>query len=66
MKLSIRIIKNDCGGFTAFCPTLPGCTSRGDSKHQARERLDDAIKGYLAAVSNFVPETRLEEDAVEV
>ena len=66
MKLGIRIVKNDTGGFTAFCPSLPGCTSRGNSKYQARERLDDAIKGYLAAVSNFVPETCLEEDVVEV
>lgn len=66
MKLSIRIIKNESGGFTAFCPSLPGCTSSGNSKNQARERLDEAIRGYLAAVSNFVPETHLEEEIVEV
>lgn len=66
MRLSIRIVENENGDFTAFCPTLPGCRSRGSSKHQARERLNDAIQGYLAAVSNFVPETQLEEEVLEV
>ncbi len=66
MKLSIRIVANGQGGFTAFCPTLPGCRSKGDSKHQAKERLDDAVRGYLAAMGNFVPETRLEEEALRV
>jgi len=40
--------------------------SKGDSKHQAKERLDDAVRGYLAAMGNFVPETRLEEEAIQV
>ena len=66
MKLSIRIEKRESGGYTAFCPTLPGCVSRGNSKQQAREKLDEAIRGYLAAVSNFVPETFLEEEMQEV
>ena len=64
MKLSIRIIRNEGGGYTAMCPSLPGCMCRGDSRAEARERLDDAIRGYIAAVSNFVPE-HLERQVVE-
>ena len=56
MRLCIRIIQNEQGGYTALCPMLPGCTSRGDSPQQAEDRLDEAIRGYIAAMSNFVPE----------
>jgi len=56
MKLSVRIISNDCGGFTAICPMLPGCMSRGNTRAEAKEKLDEAIRGYFAAVNNFVPE----------
>lgn len=56
MKLCVRIITNDRGGYTALCPSLPGCISRGDTREEARDRLDEAIRGYIAAVSNFVPE----------
>jgi predicted RNase H-like HicB family nuclease len=64
MKLSIRISMNDHGGYTADCPALPGCTIRGNSKAEVREKLDDAIRGYMAALNNFVPE-RLIQQVVE-
>ena len=64
MKLSVRISTNECGGYTAVCPSLPGCISRGDSMAEAREKLDDAIRGYMAALNNFVPE-RLIQQVVE-
>ena len=65
MKLSIKIITDDRGGFTAVCPTLPGCMSRGDTREQARTKLHEAIRGYFAALNNFVPE-QLPPEVVEV
>jgi predicted RNase H-like HicB family nuclease len=65
MKLCIQILRSEDGGYTATCSSLPGCITRGASKEEARERLDEAIRGYVAAVSNFVPENLLEE-VVEV
>lgn len=56
MKLCVRIIPNEHGGYTALCPSLPGCVSRGETREEARKRLDEAIRGYIAAVSDFVPE----------
>ena len=56
MKLSIRITQNEQGGFIASCPSLPGCTSRGETKDQAKDKLDEAIRGYIAAMSNCVAE----------
>ncbi len=63
MKLCVRIIRDD-HGFTALCPSLPGCVSRGSTRDEAKENLDEAIRGYIAAVNNFVPE-RLDHEVVE-
>ena len=56
MKLAIRIVDNESGGFTAVCPSLPGCRSMGGTREEAKEKLNEAILGYIAAVNNFVPE----------
>ena len=61
MKLCVRIVQDKRGGFVALCPSLPGCVSRGGTAEEARMGLDDAIRGYIAAVSNFVPENLVEE-----
>lgn len=65
MKLCIRITIDSEGTYTAVCPSLPGCWCRGRTREEARERLDEAIRGYLAAVGNFVPE-KLIHEVVEV
>ena len=64
MKVSIRIKSDERGGFMAVCPTLPGCNTRAQTREQARDQLREAIKGYLAAVGNFVPEN-LDQHLVE-
>jgi predicted RNase H-like HicB family nuclease len=56
MKLSIKIAHNERGGYTAWCPTLPGCKTQGQTREEAQERIGEAIRGYIAAMSNFVPE----------
>ena len=65
MKLCVRIFQNEQGLFTALCPSLPGCTSRGKTREEACGKLDEAIRGYIAAVSNFVPE-HVTHEVVEV
>ncbi len=65
MKLCIHIVRDETGEYMGVCPSLPGCMSRGHTRRQAREKLDEAIRGYIAAVSNFVPEN-LEHEVVEV
>ena len=56
MRLCVRIRKDDHGKVVASCPSLPGCVCIGQTEQQARENLQDAIRGYLASVNNFVPE----------
>ena len=64
LKLTVRIFDNDQGGYTAMCPSLPGCCSRGQTRQEARDRLGEAIRGYMAAVNNFVP-ANLDQHFVE-
>lgn len=35
------------GGYWIECPTLPGCSSQGETVEEALEMIKDAIKGYL-------------------
>ncbi len=61
MKVCIRIIRDESGGFVATCSSLPGCSSRGQTREEAHGKLDEAIRGYLAALSEFVPEKLIHE-----
>jgi predicted RNase H-like HicB family nuclease len=65
MKLSIHIWQSEQGGYKASCPMLPGCMSEGSTKKQALSNLQEAIRGYMAAVNNFVPEEDLVGEVVE-
>ena len=64
MKVSIRLEQDD-KGYKARATQLPGCVSRGSTPREAQDRLDEAIRGYMAAMNNFVPE-RLEHDVQEM
>ena len=46
MKLSVQIVQNEQGDFTALCPTLPGCMCRGDTREEVCDKLDEVIRGY--------------------
>jgi len=35
------------GGFWIECPSLPGCSSQGDTVEEALEMIKDAIAGHL-------------------
>jgi len=63
MKLRIKIVRNEAGEYMASYPSLPGCVSRGRTAKQAAERLAESIRGYIAALSNFVPD-RVEYEEV--
>ncbi|MCY2930703.1 MAG: type II toxin-antitoxin system HicB family antitoxin [Planctomycetota bacterium] len=64
MKLCIRIIRSERGDYLAMCPSLPGCTSHGSTREEAATHLDEAVRGYMAALNNFVPD-RFEHQVVE-
>lgn len=65
MKLCVKIYRSEQGGYIAECPSLPGCKTYGQTREEAQQRIDEAIRGYIAAMSDFVPEN-LEREIVEV
>jgi len=47
----IAIIKlAEEGGYYAYCPLLPGCTSQGETYSEAVANIEDAIKGMVEAM----------------
>ncbi len=64
MKLMIELRQTDDGEYCAACRTLPGCETRGPTPQEATDRIDEAIRGYIASLNNFVPE-RLETVVTE-
>jgi predicted RNase H-like HicB family nuclease len=65
MKVTIQLKQNENGEFVARCTSLPGCVSRARSRREAKQKIDKAIRGYVAAVNNFEPE-HLDEEVLEV
>ena len=53
----IILYPGEDGYWVAECPSLPGCISQGLSKEEALRNIQEAIRGYVAA---------LEEDGLPV
>ena len=54
MKLAIRIAKCP-DGYAAWCPALPGCAVRAGTERQAKDRIQDAVAGYLSSLDVALP-----------
>jgi len=37
----------ESGGYIAYCPTLRGCVSEGETVEEALKNIKKAIKGYI-------------------
>ena len=48
---TILLEREKGGGYHAFCPTLPGCHTQGDSYDDAMDNIKDAIRLYLDSSS---------------
>jgi predicted RNase H-like HicB family nuclease len=68
MKYRIFIEQDEDGIFVAECPSLPGCISQGETRKQAIENIQDAIRGYLESLEKHnepIPPS-IDEEIVEV
>ncbi len=48
MKLKVLVHEAEEGGFWAEVPSIPGCSTQGDSIEELIENLHEAIKGCLS------------------
>ena len=51
MKYRVIIELDESGWYVAQCPSLPGCISQGNTREEALENIQDAIKGYLESLA---------------
>jgi predicted RNase H-like HicB family nuclease len=50
-RLKYRVlIERDEEGYVAEVPSLPGCISQGETRHEALENIREAIAGYLESL----------------
>ncbi len=64
MKITVVLIPNDNGSYTARVPSIPGCISQGNSKMEALENIREAIELSLEAIDddlNLEPNALVEE-----
>ena len=55
MKLVIRLSRVSEAAYVAWCPALPGCSVRANSRDEAHHRIRDAVTGYLASLDVALP-----------
>ena len=68
MKYRIIIEQDEDGVFVVECPSLPGCVSRGKTRKEAIENIQEAIRGYLESLNKHdepIPPP-IDEEIVEV
>jgi len=67
---SVRVCKlaeDDGGGYYAWTPELPGCSSDGETKSEALDNLDEAIECWLETANEFgyaIPEPEIYAEEV--
>ena len=49
MKFRVVLYETE-EGFGVFCPSLHGCVSQGDTREEALENIQSAIREYLEVV----------------
>lgn len=58
------------GGYTVYCPSLPGCVSEGETRGQALENIKEAIALYIESLvahnEPVPPDIDVEVEAVAV
>ncbi len=55
MKLVVKISREVGGAYRASCPALPGCVVWGQSREEAKTKINQAIEGYLASLNVALP-----------
>jgi predicted RNase H-like HicB family nuclease len=55
MKLIVRVSRKKMNRWQASCPSLPGCGACGRTLNEAVERIDPAVRGYLASLNVAAP-----------
>ena len=66
MKYLVTLDRDEDGVWVAECPAIPGCVSQGQSREEALENVQDAIKLCLDVRAEMGLPLTLEIRQVEV
>jgi predicted RNase H-like HicB family nuclease len=55
MRIPVELVQVSARSYRARCLSLPGCAVVGESAQEAREKIDNAVRGYLASLGAAVP-----------
>ncbi|HUU59105.1 MAG TPA: type II toxin-antitoxin system HicB family antitoxin [Phycisphaerae bacterium] len=55
MKVVVKIACDADQHYRAWCPALPGCVACAPSLKEVTDRIDQAIRGYLASLNGAPP-----------
>jgi len=66
MKLTVILEPQEEGGFAVYVPSLPGCTSQGETKEEALNNIKEAVELYLEPDTNDLIEFKGEQVKVSV
>ncbi len=47
---TVILEKEEVGGYHAFCPSLPGCHTQGDTYDETMDNIKDAVKLYIESL----------------
>ena len=50
LNYTVIFEQEDEGGFSVYCPALPGCVSQGDTYEEALLNIKEAITGYIKSL----------------
>lgn len=53
MEYPVVLEQDETGGFVAYCPTLKGSVSQGETEEEALENIRDAIVTYLQSLEDL-------------
>ena len=66
MKFMITLDRDEDGTWVAECPSIPGCVSQGESRHEAEENVREAIIACLEVRAERGMPLTIETRSVEV
>jgi predicted RNase H-like HicB family nuclease len=66
MIFNVTIDRDKDGVFVVECPSIPGCVSQGETKEEALENINDAIKLCLQVRSEKGLPLTIETKPIEV
>jgi predicted RNase H-like HicB family nuclease len=52
VKIIVKLVPAEEGGYTVYVPALPGCISEGDTREEALANIKEALALYLEPVED--------------